>query len=104
MAKDATVSRAQADDKKQSRAKNFHRDLRQFFKSRPRYSPVRRSQVMKVAMTGFSVIALFLLGGFGIFYGLSSVSAPAYAAVLCAVAWAALCVWIWVATQESDDR
>ena len=56
-------------------------------------------------MTGFSGIALFLVGGFGIFYGLSSVSAPGYAAVLSAAAWAALCVWIWVATQEeSEDR
>ena len=49
-------------------------------------------------------IALFLIGGFGIFYGLTSASAPGYATVLSAVAWAALCLWMWLVNQQSEDR
>lgn len=55
-------------------------------------------------MTGFSVVAAFLIGGFGIFYGLSSVSAPWYATLLAAAAWAALCIWMWLINQPSEDR
>jgi hypothetical protein len=66
--------------------------------------PLSAVILMKVAMTGLSVIAFFLIGGFGIFYGLSSASAPGYAVLLSAAAWAALCVWIWIVTQQSEDR
>jgi hypothetical protein len=55
-------------------------------------------------MTGFSLVAVFLIGGFGIFYGLSSASAPWYAALLAAVAWSALCLWMWLINRPSEDR
>lgn len=55
-------------------------------------------------MTGFSLVAVFLIGGYGIFYGLNSVSAPWYVTLLTAVAWAALTLWMLLANRPSEDR
>lgn len=53
---------------------------------------------------GFQRVAIFLVGGFGIFYGLSSASAPWYVTWLAVVAWAALFIWLWLVNRPSQDR
>lgn len=55
-------------------------------------------------MTLFSLVAVFLIGGFGLFYVLSSTSQSWYITLLAALAWASLFIWMWVANRPSDER
>jgi hypothetical protein len=55
-------------------------------------------------MARFSLIAVFFIGDFGIFYGLDRASASWFVTVLGACAWAALFIWMWLLNRPSEDR
>jgi hypothetical protein len=66
-------------------------------------SALLRPRYRELAMTGFSVVAVFLIGGFGIFFGLSRAAAPWYVTLLVALAWTALLIWLWLVNRADRD-
>jgi hypothetical protein len=55
----------------------------------------------------FSLVAIFLIGGFGIFYWLSSTAQPGTVVLAVAIAWCAFFIWLlWVArwTAKGDEQ
>lgn len=55
-------------------------------------------------MTLFSLVTVYLIGGFGIFYVLHSTLQPWYVTMLVAIAWTALLLWLFLANRPSEDR
>jgi hypothetical protein len=51
----------------------------------------------------FSLVAMFLAGGFGLFHILSKTDQGWLIALLAAIAWCALFAWLWVKTRPRDD-
>jgi hypothetical protein len=53
----------------------------------------------------FSIAATFLIGGFGIFYFLSSTGQPWFVTLLVAIAWCAFfIIWLLLTARWPDDR
>ena len=55
-------------------------------------------------MTLFSLVAIYLIGGFGILHGLQSTGLPGYVIALVALAWTALFGWLFLFNRPSEDR
>jgi 4-amino-4-deoxy-L-arabinose transferase-like glycosyltransferase len=55
-------------------------------------------------MTLFSLVTVYLIGGFGIFYVAHSTSQPWYVTMLVALAWTVLLLWLFLANRPSEDR
>jgi hypothetical protein len=55
-------------------------------------------------MTLFSLVTVYLIGGFGIFYVLHSTLQPWCVTMLVAIAWTALLLWLFLANRPSEDR
>jgi hypothetical protein len=53
-------------------------------------------------MTLFSLVTVYLIGGFGIFYVLHSTLQPWYVTMLVAIAWTALLLWLFLANRPSE--
>jgi hypothetical protein len=54
-------------------------------------------------MTLFSLVVVFLVGGFGLFHLLSRADQGGLITSLTAVAWCALFAWLWVKVRPRDD-
>lgn len=51
----------------------------------------------------FSLVAMFLVGGFGLFHFLSKTDQGWLITLLVAIAWCVLFAWLWVKTRPRDD-
>ena len=51
----------------------------------------------------FSLVATFLVGGFGLFHFLSKTEQVWLITLLAAIAWCVLFAWLWVKTRPRDD-
>jgi hypothetical protein len=51
----------------------------------------------------FSLVATFLVGGFGLFHFLSKMDQGGLITLLAAIAWCALFAWLWTKVRPSDD-
>jgi hypothetical protein len=51
----------------------------------------------------FSLVATFLVGGYGLFYFLSKTDQGGLITLLAAIAWCVLFAWLWVTTLPPDE-
>jgi len=54
-------------------------------------------------MKFFSLVVIFLVGGFGFFYALSSTEQSGPVTLIVAVAWCGLFLWLLLSTQSDDQ-
>ncbi len=51
----------------------------------------------------FSLVAMFLAGGFGLFYYLSKTDQGGLITLLAVIAWCVLFAWLWFKARPRDD-
>jgi hypothetical protein len=51
----------------------------------------------------FSLVAIFLVGGFGLFHVLSKTDQGGLITLLAAIAWCVLFAWLWAKVRSRDD-
>jgi len=65
--------------------------------------PMASTFKVPVAVQLFSLVATFLVGGFGLFYFLSKTDQGGLITLLAAIAWCVLFAWLWAKTRPRDD-